>query len=767
MIMELIHTSVPRGLNPGTRGFTTVAHTKGMPAWLVESLERLSGYSQSSQLKGTGGENSRIVYRFAILQRGNSAVRILSRIALCSPDYSGRSNRIAHHIVLPGQSLSPAGPVSVLGQSSLFRQEWTEAPRLLELIETLPNQEVVARPCNTWQKLTGDAGWAGWLLHSWIKRPGGPLYLRHPENWPILELLNEVTALVPPAARWKLTFSTAVSGEVDPGITCALRCVPSSTESPAAIAGMTDANTIDLVTRTRLPECEYANNARAGRTVALKKPTQAVSQKLVAPKPQEEQGGEDSVDQMDLSEELLSKERSASVPSSVILVKNDKRVIAACSALAFLLGLIIGAIVFRSSAPDSEHELGIAQVREDDGEVGDDTQESASGSSIYVEDASTNGTSVVTLPTKNHTKGNESESPLADDRATQSIAKNDQPDVQSTEKANLKERLEESQLPAESKEVSAPITFAIEELNKKELERFSFAPAVFSGDGIADIPIEWMSADREFRIISLAQVNGSPALRWKLELVGDVLRAKKETDSIASLRPSSPLVSIMATEARSIRIRFSEIPTSHTMKQVGGFYIKHPTRPKYALAIMWPNPTVTSSPCELTFVDSPGKNNAIPSDWFVNGCEFENWSIGIPHSETDWSWEFREGGSEKTIRFGRSSDESVLVITESTLTNGMPNQIDVEVSKDLPSEEAGESPILEILRRINSHIQSGEELSETLVIRNAYGLPIIELAFKIPARNKQTKEVETAEDQPQNDSDGDDGNSQDDKGNAE
>ncbi|HNO78108.1 MAG TPA: hypothetical protein PKN33_08605 [Phycisphaerae bacterium] len=761
MIMELIHTSVPRGLNPGTRGFTTVAHTKGMPAWLVESLERLSGYSQSSQSKGTGGESPRIVYRFAILQRGNSAVRVLSRIAPCSPDYSGRSNRIAHHIMLPGQSLSPAGPVSLLGQSSLFRQEWTEAPKLLEAVEGLPNQEVVARPCNTWQNLTGDAGWAGWLLHSWIKRPSGPLYLRHPENWPILDLLNEVTALVPPPARWKLTFSTAVSGEVDPGITCALRCVPSSTASPVAIPGMMDANTIDLVARASLPECEYANNARAGRVITLKKGTQAASKKLVAPRPQAVQGDVDSMDQVALSEELLSKERAASAPSSVILVKNDKRVIAACSVGAFLLGLIIGAIAFRSSAPDSEPELGIAEVREDDGEVGDDAQESASGSSIYVENASTDGLSVATLPTRIHTEENEGEIPLADDRATQSIAKDDQPDVQSIEKAELEERLEDAQSPTASKDVNAPITFAIAKQNEIEPEQFSFAPALFSSDGIADIPVEWMSADRKLEIMWLAQANGSLVTDRELRFDGAELYADKTTP-MSNLGPPKPLLTIKAAEAGTIKLKLSKLSPSLTPKPLSGFYLKHPTRHKYALAIMWPNPTVNSFPCELIFEEPARKNSSIPSDWSANECEFENWSIGIPHIETEWSWEFseekRKEESEKIIRFGRSSDESVLVITESTFTNGKPNQIDVEISRDLPGKEARELPILEILRRINTHIRSGEELSELLVIRNAYGLPIIELVFEIPASPEQAAT---------NNSETDDGNSDDDKGNAE
>ena len=44
MTQELIYTSAPRGLKPGSHGFCTVAVTQGMPPNLAERLEALSGY---------------------------------------------------------------------------------------------------------------------------------------------------------------------------------------------------------------------------------------------------------------------------------------------------------------------------------------------------------------------------------------------------------------------------------------------------------------------------------------------------------------------------------------------------------------------------------------------------------------------------------------------------------------------------------------------------------------------------------------------------
>jgi hypothetical protein len=44
MSQELIYTSAPRGLKPGTRGFCTVVSTQQMSQPLAERLESLSGY---------------------------------------------------------------------------------------------------------------------------------------------------------------------------------------------------------------------------------------------------------------------------------------------------------------------------------------------------------------------------------------------------------------------------------------------------------------------------------------------------------------------------------------------------------------------------------------------------------------------------------------------------------------------------------------------------------------------------------------------------
>ncbi len=44
MSVELLYTSAPQGLKQGSRGFSTVVCTNGLPVNLANRLESLSGY---------------------------------------------------------------------------------------------------------------------------------------------------------------------------------------------------------------------------------------------------------------------------------------------------------------------------------------------------------------------------------------------------------------------------------------------------------------------------------------------------------------------------------------------------------------------------------------------------------------------------------------------------------------------------------------------------------------------------------------------------
>lgn len=96
MIEELIYTSAPQGLKPGSSGFTTVASTAGMASNLANLLESLSGYRHLADPGTAGAKQNPVIFSHLKGRVGGRNLNILSRIADAGLDYSGRTNKLAH-----------------------------------------------------------------------------------------------------------------------------------------------------------------------------------------------------------------------------------------------------------------------------------------------------------------------------------------------------------------------------------------------------------------------------------------------------------------------------------------------------------------------------------------------------------------------------------------------------------------------------------------------------------------------------------------------
>src|SRR4051794_1145797 len=111
MTMELLSTSVPAGLEPGSSGYCTVAMTRGIPRPLVQQLETLSAY-RPLFLPGDAraSKNPDAVSHLRISVGGKTS-SLVSRVCFAGADYTGRSNRFAPHVVLDQtDGRPPAGP---------------------------------------------------------------------------------------------------------------------------------------------------------------------------------------------------------------------------------------------------------------------------------------------------------------------------------------------------------------------------------------------------------------------------------------------------------------------------------------------------------------------------------------------------------------------------------------------------------------------------------------------------------------------------------
>ncbi len=266
MGLELIYTSAKKGLKPGSLGFCTVAMSRQMSPTLAATLESLSGY-RHLYTAGTGdyAENPVNFCHYLVPDRGRVA-RVLARIGAAPADYTGRTNKLAHFIALDSAELPLAGPAWLLGRPGLMQEVWQGEPRWIESPITIPNGDSPAGQCAAWQRVTGDAGWAGGLLRRFCESPDAPVHLICNQGTPALELFAEAMALLPAEVRWQIAFSTYFTGMPAAGVKCHWRGIIAGTA-----AGAVDPKSVVDLTHPlgQAPDDVYSAAAREGRIVNL------------------------------------------------------------------------------------------------------------------------------------------------------------------------------------------------------------------------------------------------------------------------------------------------------------------------------------------------------------------------------------------------------------------------------------------------------------------------------------------------------------------
>ena len=165
MALELIYTSVPRGLEPGRTGFCTVAMTRGISPQMVKILEGLVGYTPVFEhYDPNSAYNPPSIFHYPVSD-GKNRYELLARVCACGVDYTKRSNKIGHFILLTEaeKALLASGPASLLDAPQLFISEWHGEPQYFANERVLNMQEVGSAKAEAWEQVTGDAGWAAWL----------------------------------------------------------------------------------------------------------------------------------------------------------------------------------------------------------------------------------------------------------------------------------------------------------------------------------------------------------------------------------------------------------------------------------------------------------------------------------------------------------------------------------------------------------------------------------------------------------------------------
>ena len=279
-MLELVFTSAKSGLIPGRSGFCSVAWTEGMPQNLVTLLENMSGYSVLYPPSDPRSADNPVVFSYQKVLYGQSELRILSRIAFAGLDHTGRSNKIAHHIILENDAewiTLQHGPVSAFLCEENFYSSWNEPPRLLPRRKYLKSAMTTGIKAEKWQNITGCAQWAGVIADRFVSRNDKScLYLEydleaHGKN--ILYLIDEITRLLPPEEAREFTFNTYFSS-VSNNANCFFRAALPNCQALPAIkrfradelislktppplpAGITESATVAMAVSGQNPVCE-------------------------------------------------------------------------------------------------------------------------------------------------------------------------------------------------------------------------------------------------------------------------------------------------------------------------------------------------------------------------------------------------------------------------------------------------------------------------------------------------------------------------------
>lgn len=264
MSHELIHTSVEKGLR-GVSGFATAVATRGLPPALEPALEELSAYDfDASRVLGA----DRVDWAHRIVTLGGRSHGVLSRTVPSGSDWSGRPNRVAHHVVIDVTERAAAGPAWMLSSFT----GWVDGVSRVEERASGPaiprGGAVEPRPAAAWAAAGFDSGWAGVVARALLDAQGAPCYLVLPPDCDALPLLCDVFVLLPEDRRWHVTFSTRFQ-RVAANTRCQLRCVRRGAPSLRTLLAEPGIRQIHAEPAVSAGESEAAEAGRRGAIVEI------------------------------------------------------------------------------------------------------------------------------------------------------------------------------------------------------------------------------------------------------------------------------------------------------------------------------------------------------------------------------------------------------------------------------------------------------------------------------------------------------------------
>ncbi|MFQ5732319.1 MAG: hypothetical protein ACE5KM_10240 [Planctomycetaceae bacterium] len=287
MSYEVVYTSSPSGLREGDRGFCTIAATTGIPRLLREKLESFSGYRHAFP---ASSRRNPVNYCHRIVRIQGMPFFVLSRIADAGIDYSGRNNKIAHHLALSAADVrsTKSTPCALLGDPEFWFTEWSGEAKVLPAGRVPSARRSRGTDCGSWKSAFGDAGWAG-VLAGAVQDDIEPVAVIVPNGTDALALVHEAMSLVPAGKRWQIGFSTYYTRSTS-GSECHWRFLLDGTEEAKALRRDERSGiVVDPLNDHGLTEDDvFVEAARSGDVSAIRKPASRegpAEERLVASRP--------------------------------------------------------------------------------------------------------------------------------------------------------------------------------------------------------------------------------------------------------------------------------------------------------------------------------------------------------------------------------------------------------------------------------------------------------------------------------------------------
>ena len=282
MAFELIYTSAPAGIDPGSSGFCTVAATRGIPRSLIRLLESLTAYNPVfAHYTPEAGKNPVANFHCLI-----DSYHIFARLHGAGLDYTGRSNKFADFLIFSDEELRRADVTAAdvfRITPSPFRSEWNRSPEPNLPQPPIPVADVNRTdPAYVWQQCCGDAAYAAVPAYYALSSPNTPIHiLFDPLRMPTAEctgkLAAESVALLEDENARRVTFHSCFTQNAPPGITFQWRFVPVQSEMASKVRNNSRLIVFDLAQMQTLlqnPDPRFARLVERARSGKIDMPVQ-------------------------------------------------------------------------------------------------------------------------------------------------------------------------------------------------------------------------------------------------------------------------------------------------------------------------------------------------------------------------------------------------------------------------------------------------------------------------------------------------------------